>query len=421
MNYQAPRGTQDILPEEQAYWHYLRARVQYICGLYGYEEIITPMFEHTELFERGVHEGTDLVDKEMYTFEDKGGDMLTLRAEGTAPTVRAYLEHGMHKLPQPVRLYYFVPFFRYERPQAGRFRQHHQFGVEAIGLQDPAIDLETISVAWALYTDIGLQDLHVQLNSIGCPKCRPSYLENLVAYYREHQDETCDDCKRRLERNPLRMLDCKARGCQPLIAAAPRSSDYLCEECEEHFAELKSYLDDLNMGYSLDHRLVRGLDFYTKTVFEITAEALGAQNAVCGGGRYDGLAEDLGGPSTPGVGFGSGVERIIAIMKDNGIAPPPAAVPEVFLIYHGKEAKHAGIKLMRELRGAGVGVTSTFGDRSFRAQMKQANKAAAKYALIIGEDELAKDEVSVRDMVSGEQKPRKRDQVVTWIKEQLGK
>ena len=322
--YLAPRGTNDILPEDQPYWAYVYDRVAEVTGLYGYERIDVPIFEETELFARGVGQGTDIVDKEMYSFQDKGGRDLTLRPEFTAGVVRAYLQHGMRTLPQPVRLYTTGPLFRYERVQAGRYRQHTQFNVECLGEQDPAVDFEVMSVAWMLFSRLGFQDLVFQVNSTGCPACRPAYLQALVAYYRQHEGEICADCKRRLERNPLRLLDCKTPSCQPIIAGAPRISDYLCEECRTHFGTLRGYLDAAQRPYTVNHRLVRGLDYYTKTVFEVWAAGIGAQNAVCGGGRYDGLAEQLGGEPTPGIGFGSGIERLVLTLKEQGIPVPGA-------------------------------------------------------------------------------------------------
>ena len=298
--FQRQSGTLDILPEDQPYWYHVRARARHLAELAGFERIDVPMFEATELFARGVGEGTDIVDKEMYSFEDRGGHEITLRPEFTAGVLRAYIENGMHVLPQPVKLYTFGPIFRYERPQAGRYRQHTQFNVEVLGDQDPAVDLEVMVLAWDLYASLGFRDLAFQLNSTGCPKCKPGYIAVLKAYYADHLGETCEDCHRRLEVNPLRVLDCKANGCQPIIEGAPHIIDYLCEACAAHLAELRESLDLLGRSYTVNHRLVRGLDYYTKTVFEVWATGIGAQAAVCGGGRYDGLVELIGGPPTPG-------------------------------------------------------------------------------------------------------------------------
>jgi len=355
----------------------------------------------------------------MYSFTDKGGDPITLRPEFTAGTVRAYLEHGMHTLPQPVKLYSIGPAFRYERPQAGRYRQFYQWNVEAIGEQDPAVDLEVMSVAWQLYDDLGFKNLAFQLNSTGCPQCRPNYLQVLVDYYRERQGLICEDCQRRLERNPLRLLDCKNDLCQPIIAAAPQIINHLCQECAGHFAALRHYLDELGRPYTINHRLVRGLDYYTKTVFEVWAEGIGAQNAVCGGGRYDGLAEALGGPPTPGIGFASGLERIVLTMKQQVLRVPPLPAPQIFVAYLGPEAKTEAVKLAVELWGTGLGTTLAFGDRSLKAQMKQADRLEATFALILGEKEIEAGQVTVRDMAGGEQFEVARGEVIAWLKSRL--
>jgi len=398
--YVAPRGTIDILPEDQPYWEFLRAKIAAVAALFDYRRIDVPIFEETSLYVRGVGEGTDIVDKEMYSFLDKGGRDITLRPEFTAGIVRAYLQHGMRTLPQPVKLYTVGPIFRYERVQAGRYRQHTQFDIEAIGEQDPAVDLEVMSVAWELFSQIGFGGLSYQLNSTGCPKCRPDYLRALVAYYRQHEGEICEDCKRRLERNPLRVLDCKVESCQPIIERAPRISDYLCDECAEHLALLRRYLDALGRPYTMNHRLVRGLDYYTKTVFEVWAQGIGAQNAVCGGGRYGGLAEELGGSPTPGIGFGSGIERLVLLMKEQGVQVPGLAEPQVALAYIGQEAKARALQLLNDLREAGIRAVIGFGDRSLRAQLRGANRSQVAYAVVLGEEEMATGRARVQDMGS---------------------
>jgi histidyl-tRNA synthetase len=418
--YSAPRGTQDIFPEDQPYWRHIQKRIHYIAQLYGYQQLDTPIFEATPLFEHGVGETTDIVEKEMYSFLDKGGDPITLRPEFTAGVVRAYLEHGMHVRPQPVKVYSLGPVFRYERPQAGRYRQHTQFNVEAIGEQDPVADLEVMSVAWHLYEDLGFKGLSFQLNSIGCPKCRPNFLKVLVEYYRGHLDDICDDCRRRLERNPLRLLDCKTESCQPIIDAAPSMREHLCDECAEHFEALLGYLDSLGRPYTLSHRLVRGLDYYTKTVFEVWAEGIGAQNAVCGGGRYDGLAEVLGGPPTPGVGFASGLERVVLTMKQQGVQVPTLPSPQVLIAHLGEQTKLMGLKLVGEMRAAGIGALVSFGDRSLKSQLRQADRAGAAFALIIGEREAEAGQVAVRDMAEGEQHSVALEEVTSWLSQRLG-
>jgi histidyl-tRNA synthetase len=419
LQYQAPTGTQDILPEDQPYWRYVVDRMRQIVADYGFGEIDVPVFEDTSLFARGVGEATDIVEKEMYTFKDRGGRSLTLRPEFTAGVMRAYVEHGMHVLPSPVKLHSIGPAFRYERPQAGRYRQFWQLNVESIGEQDPATDLEIMSVAWHVYDDLGFEGLSFQLNSTGCPACKPGYKRLLVDYYRDHLHTICDDCKRRMETNPLRLLDCKETSCQPVIAGAPPITEHLCDECADHFAALQSYLDDLNRPYKLNHRLVRGLDYYTKTVFEVWAEGIGAQNALCGGGRYDGLVELIGGPPTPGVGFATGIERIVLTLKEQGIEPPPLPAPQVYLTYLGDAAKHAVVRLLYRLREAGIGAEMAFGDRSLRAQLRQAGRQGAAFALIVGENELAADQVAVRDMVEGEQQLVDGDEIVAWLRDHM--
>ena len=384
--YVAPRGTIDILPEDQPYWEFLRAKIAAVTALYDYQRIDVPIFEETSLYVRGVGEGTDIVDKEMYSFLDKGGRDITLRPEFTAGIVRAYLQHGMRTLPQPVKLYTVGPIFRYERVQAGRYRQHTQFDIECIGEQDPAVDLDVMSVAWELFSQVGFTGLSYQLNSTGCPRCRPGYLRVLVEYYHQHEDEICEDCKRRLQRNPLRLLDCKTEGCQPIIEAAPHITYYLCEECATHLTQLRRYLDDLGRPYAMNHRLVRGLDYYTKTVFEVWAEGIGAQNAVCGGGRYDGLAEELGGEHTPGIGFGSGMERLVLTMKEQNIQVPGAPAPQVALVYRGEEAKTRALQILSTLREAGLRATMAYGDRSMRAQLRAADRDGVRLALLLGDD-----------------------------------
>ncbi|MHB0869996.1 MAG: histidine--tRNA ligase, partial [Chloroflexota bacterium] len=337
--YQAPRGTQDVLPEDEKYWRYVEDTATRLAGQFGYGLIRTPTFEDTSLFVRGVGESTDIVTKEMYSFEDKGGESLTLRPEGTAPVLRAYLEHGMASRPQPVKMYYLMSMYRYDRPQAGRFREFHQFGAEAVGDGAPQVDAEVILLVWRFFESLGLRDLTLQLNSIGCPHCRPAYLETLVRHFTAHQMKLCHDCQRRLELNPLRLLDCKNEQCQPAILSAPASAGHLCDECQDHFAELRQILDAFNLPVILNPRLVRGLDYYTKTVFEVWPAAVGAQSALGGGGRYDGLMEQLGGKPTPGIGFATGIERIILKLKEQGIPVPDVGRPFVYVAYLGDEAK----------------------------------------------------------------------------------
>jgi histidyl-tRNA synthetase len=414
--FQRPTGTLDILPKDQSYWHHVRDRARHLAELAGFERIDVPMFEETLLFARGVGKGTDIVDKEMYSFQDKGGHDITLRPEFTAGVLRAYIENGMRVLSQPVKLYTFGPIFRYERPQAGRYRQHTQFDVEILGDQDPAADLEVMVLAWDLYAGLGFRDLGFQLNSTGCPECKPGYIAVLKDYYAAHQDAVCEDCGRRMSRSPLRVLDCKDDRCQPLIENAPHIIDYLCEECAEHFAALRGYLDLLDRTYTINHRLVRGLDYYTKTVFEVWASGIGAQAAVVGGGRYDGLAKAIGGPSTPGVGFGSGIERIVLVMKQLKVEVPLLPTPPVFVAHLGARAGQEAVSLTNVLRGADVGTWLAFGKRGLKSQLREAGKRGARYVVILGEDELAAGIAVVRDMEAGEQTEVTLAGLADWLK-----
>ena len=403
MPFQAPKGTSDILPAEQPYWRFFESTAEEIAVSFGYEKIETPMFEDTGLFVRGVGEITDIIENETYTFEDRGGDLLTLRPEGTAPVCRAYLEHGMHNLPQPVRLYYLATNFRYERPQAGRYRQHHQFGIEVFGDQDAAIDAEVIEVGWRVLDSIGIGEKSLGLNSIGDAQCRPAYIEKLQAYYRPNVEKLCSDCRRRLEENPLRLLDCKQETCQPVIAGAPHSADYLCSGCQEHWDLLLEYLGDLSLPYRTDHRLVRGFDYYTRTVFEIVPPDEGSQSTMVGGGRYDGLVEELGGAPTPGIGFGMGIERAILNVKGQGAELPADEAPKVMLAYVGENAKRSAAGFASRLRLAGTPAVLAPG-RGLRSQLRYATSQRATHAVILGDDELERGVVVLRDLGKGEQR-----------------
>ena len=401
--YKAPRGTSDTLPEEHAYWKYVEAKAVSLCRLYGYQPLSTPIFEDAQLFTKTVAGGTDIVDKEMYVFKDKSGQELALRAEGTAPVCRAYLEHGLFNLPQPVKIYYMGPTFRYERPQSGRYRQHHQFGFEALGEADPALDAEVIEMAWRFFLSLGLSGISIQLNSIGCKLCRPGYLEVLRQHYSQYVDGLCPDCKVRFTKNPLRLLDCKQAPCQEVARTAPKITDYLCHECQLHFQSAQKYLGTLGIPFYLNHRLVRGLDYYTRTVFEVEPEDKGGQSTLGGGGRYDDLIEALGGRPTPGVGFAAGLERIIFNLKGQGLLVPSLPKPAAFVAHLGEEAKIEAIKVASELRKAGIAVVVGTGDKSLKAQMRQANSSGSTYALILGEQEMRSGNVVLRDMTSGEQ------------------
>jgi histidyl-tRNA synthetase len=402
--YKAPRGTADILPEEQSYWRFLEAKAIALCQLYGYQRLDTPAFEDFQLFSRSIGEGTDIVTKEMYTFKDRSGNILALRPEGTAPVCRAYLEHGMDNLPQPVKLYYLAAIFRYERPQSGRYRQHYQFGFEAVGDGDPVIDAEVIEMAWRFFGSLGLDNLFLFVNSIGCKICRPGYLNALKSYYSKKLSGLCPDCKSRFEKNPLRLLDCKKPSCYGVAEAAPRSTDFLCKECLEHFEDVVKYLKVLMLPFELNHRLVRGLDYYTKTVFEIQPPGEGAQSALGGGGRYDDLIQELGGKPTPAIGFASGMERVVLNLKKSKIAVPVLTVPPVFIAHLGNEAGLEAAKLASILRKDDIAVILSSGDRSLKGQLRQANSLGSSYAAIIGEDEVKSGTVTLRNMATGEQK-----------------
>ncbi|MBN2416654.1 histidine--tRNA ligase [bacterium] len=418
-SFQSPKGIRDVLPEEQPYWHRVEETIRKIVRLYGYERLDLPVFEETALYRRGVGEGTDIVEKEMYTFLDRSEKSFTLRPEFTAGVMRAYIEHGLAQRPRPFKVWSLGPVFRYERPQAGRYRQHTQFNVEALGEIDPALDFEIMSVAYHLYSDLGFRNLNFQINSIGCPECRPGFLKQLTAYYAGRKDDICEDCRKRLDVNPLRLLDCKVPACQPVIESAPRISGVLCDECRDHFARLRTYLDNAGRPYVINHRLVRGLDYYTKTVFEVWAEGIGAQNAVCGGGRYDGLAEAVGGVPTPAVGFASGIERIVLTMQSQDGAPPAPPHPAVFLVMQVPQAGEQVVSLLAELRAAGVDAMMAFGGRSMKAQMREANKRNAEYVVIIGERELADGTVTVKYMDAEGQETIARDSLIGFIRARL--
>jgi len=414
--YQAPRGTQDILPEGQAYWRFVEQKAAHICQLYGYERIDTPVIEDAGLFNRSVGEGTDIVDKEMYTFEDRGGNKLALAPEGTASVCRAYLEHGMTNLPQPVKLYYIASMFRYERPQAGRYRQHRQFGCEAIGSDDATLDAEVIDTAWQFYLSMNISQLFLVLNSIGCRECRPVYLDALKEHYVRHGEKLCADCNIRLVKNRMRLLDCKKPSCQPVADSAPKSVDYLCPACAAHFSQLQKYLGLLGIPFGVNHRLVRGFDYYTRTVFEVQPAGGGSQGSLGGGGRYDGLIEELGGKPTPAVGFGLGIDRIILQLKSQSISIPPLAKPQVFIAVLGDEARDEAFKLAASLRRAGIGVIQAVGSRSLKAQLRQANTLGVLKAVIIGDEEVRAGTAILRDMTTASQETVSLDQLPRLLK-----
>ncbi|KLU66457.1 histidine--tRNA ligase [Desulfosporosinus acididurans] len=403
MAIQRPKGTQDLLPGTVEQWQYLEETIRKVCRDYGYEEIRTPIFEATELFQRGVGQTTDIVKKEMYTFLDKGDRSMTLRPEGTASVCRAYVEDKLYGQSQPVKLYYSGPMFRYERPQSGRFRQFHQFGVEVLGADQPIVDAEVICLVWDLYQRLGLKGLEVHLNSVGCPTCRAAHREQLQRFLTTRKSELCQDCQERYERNPLRILDCKNPNCQAVTEGAPTTLDTLCDDCRSHFEKVLSLLSGAGVAYRVDPRLVRGLDYYTKTAFEVMVEEIGAQSAICGGGRYDGLVEEIGGPATPGIGFAMGLERVLAALQVQGKFPDPKPKLFAMLIALGDKAQNEGFTMMNALRGKGVPVRMDLLGRSLKAQLKAANREGAEFALILGEEELERQVLLLRDLNSGEQ------------------
>ena len=413
-----PRGTNDIIPGEMALWHFIEKEFRQVCSEYGYAEIRTPLFEHTELFQRGVGDTTDIVDKEMYTFRDRGDRSLTLRPEGTAPTVRAFLENKLHTGPQPVKLFYWGPMFRYDRPQAGRYRQFHQCGVEVFGAADPAIDAEVIKMSMEYYRRLGLQNLELHLNSVGCPRCRPQLHQKLREYFAPVLDQLCHNCQTRYAKNPLRLLDCKI--CEDKhAAAAPTTLSCLCDDCRENFAAVKRHLDLLGLPYQVDNRLVRGLDYYTNTAFEIIASHIGAQSSIGGGGRYDGLVEVCGGPATPGIGYALGLERIILTLREQGCAAPAPARPDVYVLNAGPEAAEAAFKLLFRLRQAGLAADKDYLGRSLKAGMKHAGRLNPRFVLILGADELAEGVVQVRDMDAQSQTKVATAQIVDYLQTSL--
>ncbi len=401
--YAAPRGTRDVLPSETPRWQYLESQFRDICRLYGFGEIRTPTFEHTELFTRNLGETTDVVSKEMYSFETRGGKSLTLRPEGTAPVIRAYVQHKLGAAVPVVKLYYIARAFRYERPQAGRYREHTQLGVEAIGSIDPAIDAEVISLAARFFKSVGVANFELKLNSIGCPDCRPNYRKALVEYASAELANLCPTCAVRYEQNPLRMLDCKEPVCKAVLANAPRMVDYLCEDCARHFAKVQEYLTDMGMKFVLDPTLVRGFDYYTKTAFEFVSGELGAQNAIGGGGRYDNLVNEIGGQPTPAIGFGLGLDRLALTLDALGVELPCDNHNTVFVAGLGDEGHEASVKIAFDLRGQGVAAEMDYTGRSLKAQMKIADKLGARHVVIIGEDEIANGVASVRDMSNSAQ------------------
>ena len=399
----AIKGTKDVLPKDVHKNQYIEATALDIASKFGYKEIRTPVFEHTELFQRGVGDTTDVVQKEMYTFDDKGGRSITLRPEGTAGAVRSYLENGLCNEALPQKVCYLPSCYRYEKPQAGRLREFHQFGVECFGSASPLADAEIIVLAKSLFDTLGVKDLSLEINSIGCPTCRAEYHKALKEYFSSRKDELCDTCKSRLDRNPMRILDCKSPICHEIAEGAPVVIDYLCDECKEHFENVQKYLKAQNIEYTINPQIVRGLDYYTKTVFEFVSNSIGAQGTVCGGGRYDGLVEELGGQHTPSLGFAMGIERLMLLMEAQGCEFPEAEKPDLFIVALGEKATLKAVEIAKDMREEGFSALLDLNQRSVRAQMKYADKLGAKFNVVIGDNEVAAKTAKLKNMQTGEE------------------
>ena len=398
----APKGMLDILPQECGKWTALEKVIRDICGRYGFSEIRTPVPEHTEVFSRGVGDTTDVVSKEMYTFEDKGGRSITLRPEGTAGVVRSFLENGLYNAPLPVKLFYLISCYRYEKPQKGRLREFHQFGVEMFGATDPISDATVISLPHRIFEELGVKGVSLHLNSIGCRECRAKYRETLKAYFENKKEKLCPTCLTRLEKNPMRILDCKDAGCKELSKDAPLILDHICDDCRDHFEKVQAYLTAMNIPFEIDPRIVRGLDYYNRTVFEFVSCDLGAQSTVCGGGRYDGMTTQRGGEDYPGIGFAMGIERFLLMLESQGIVLGEDECPDLYIAPMGEAAKVKAAALLAELTGQGASVATDLMGKSLKAQMKYANKIGAKYVLVLGDGELESGKAVLKDMTGGE-------------------
>ena len=409
MAIKAPKGTRDMLPQDAYKWHFIENEFAKICAEYGFKEIRTPVFEATELFNRGVGDTTDIVQKEMYTFNDMGGRSITLKPEGTSPAVRAFIESNMYAETQPTKVFYNTACYRYEKPQAGRLREFHQFGIENFGTHSMLADAEIIALGSDFLERMGVTDIELHISSVGCRKCRPVYRKALQDYLRPHYDCLCDTCKSRFDKNPMRILDCKSSEDKELCKGAPMMLDYLCEDCKKDFEDLKSYLDAMGIKYVTDPSIVRGLDYYTKTAFEFITTKIGAQGTVCGGGRYDHLIEEVGGPDMPGVGFGLGKERLLLTMEACGSEIAPDGGPRVFIAYIGDDARAYSAGLLHELRSAGIRAEMDTRERNLKGQMKYANKLGAEYTVVIGDDEVASGELTLKNMETSEQTKVRRE------------
>ncbi|HSQ89360.1 histidine--tRNA ligase [Romboutsia sp.] len=416
----APRGTKDITPKDSYKWNYVENKFREVCSLFGYEEMRTPVFEHTELFKRSVGDTTDIVQKEMYSFTDKGERDITLKPEGTAGVVRAFIENKLYADTQPTKLFYITPCFRYERPQAGRQRQFHQFGIEALGSDKPSIDAEVIALAVQFFNEVGLNDLAVSINSVGCPTCRAQYNDKLKEYLDKKSDILCETCLDRKDKNPMRVIDCKNPNCQENLQDIPFMIEHICDDCSTHFEKLQEYLREMEVNFVVDKSIVRGLDYYKKTAFEIISNDIGSQSTVCGGGRYDGLVEQLGGPKgVSGIGFGLGVERLLLTLENNNIEIENPQATDIYIATIGDEAKTKSFKLLKDLRYNHISAENDHLDRSVKAQFKYSDKINAKFTIVIGDDELANDSATLKNMATSEQITIKLSEIVKELKERL--
>ncbi|WP_455544557.1 histidine--tRNA ligase [Intestinibacter sp.] len=416
----APRGTKDITPKDVYKWHYVEKKFREICALYGYEEIRTPIFEHTEVFARSVGDTTDVVQKEMYTFTDRGDRQLSLKPEGTAGVIRSFIENKMYADTQPTKLYYITPCFRYERPQAGRQRQFHQFGIEVLGSDGPSVDAEVIGLAVQFFNEMGLKNLSVNINSVGCPKCREEYNRKLKEYLDKKVDVLCETCLERKDKNPMRVIDCKNPQCKENLQDIPFMIDHLCDDCKDHFEKLQTYLKEMDINFVVDKTIVRGLDYYKKTAFEIISNDIGSQSTVCGGGRYDGLVEMLGGPKgVSGIGFGLGVERLLLTLENNNIEIENPKATDIYIATMGDEAKTKSFKLIKDLRANHISADNDHLDKSIKAQFKYSDKINAKYTVVIGDNELANDTATLKNMQTSEQTTIKLSELVDELKKRL--
>jgi histidyl-tRNA synthetase len=397
------KGTEDVLPKDSYRWQFVEDVMRKESAAYGFKEIRTPVFEHTELFARGVGQTTDVVQKEMYTFDTKGGESVTLRPEGTAGAARAVLEHGLVNDSLPIKASYFVSCYRYEKPQAGRLREFHQFGLECYGTQSPVADAELICAAQSIFDRLGIKQLRLEINSIGCPTCRAEYHKALKEYFYGYKDELCETCNSRLEKNPMRILDCKSPVCSKIAQGAPKITDYLCDECKEHFASVQKYLDAAGVEYTVNPTIVRGLDYYTKTVFEFVTDFIGAQGTVCGGGRYDGLIEELGGKHLPSLGFAMGIERLLMLMDKQGIEIPEPSTCDLYVAVMGEKASLKSFEIIKAVRSCGLIAETDVVGRGLRAQMKYADKIGAKFSMVLGDNEIEQGKAVIKNMSSGEQ------------------